>query len=149
MASPPPPPPPPCPQTSAEPYPSAVRLRESLNGHRAVFLKALYTATDAEDVTAAAKIFEKKIDVWILEILHFHRSVTGLYIGRRKAAELMVKHRSRNLTYSAALQSFEAYPTMKTLVGVRSALKELYALKNIDLYYIILCQSSLYFLPLY
>ena len=26
---------------------------------------------------------------------------------------------------------------MKTLVGVRSSLKELYALKNIDLYYII------------
>ena len=51
--------------------PSAVRLRESLIGHRAVLLKALYTATDAEDVTAAAKMFEKKIDVWILEMLHF------------------------------------------------------------------------------
>ena len=36
--------------------PSAVRLRESLSGHRAVFLKAIYTA---EDVTAAAKMFEK------------------------------------------------------------------------------------------
>ena len=90
----------------------------------------LYTTTDAEDVTAAAKMFEKKIDV---EMLHFPRNVTGLYIRRRKAAELMVKHRSRNLTYGAALQSFGASPTMKTLVGVRSALKELYALKNIDL----------------
>ena len=78
-------------------------------------------------------MFEKNIDVWILEMLNFPRSVTFLYIRRRKAAELMVKHRSRNLTYSAALQSFGASPTMKTLVGVRSALKELYALKNIDL----------------
>ena len=45
----------------------------------------------------------------------------------------MVKHRSRNLTYSSALQFFGASPTMNTLVGVRSALKKLYALKNIDL----------------
>ena len=93
----------------------------------------LYTATDAEDVTAAAKMFKKMIDVWILEMLNFPRSVTGLYIRRRKSAELMVEHRSRNLTYSAALQSFEASSTMKKLVGVRSTLKELYALKNIDL----------------
>ena len=50
---------------------SVVRLRESLSGHKAVFLKTLYTATDAKDVTAAAKMFEKKIDVWILEMLHF------------------------------------------------------------------------------
>ena len=35
----------------------------------------LFTATDAEEVTAAAKMFEKKIDVWILEMLHFPRSV--------------------------------------------------------------------------
>ena len=63
----------------------------------------------------------------------FPRSVTGLYIRRRKAAELMVKHRSRNLTYSSVLQFFGASPTMNTLVGVRSALKKLYALKNIDL----------------
>ena len=47
-------------------------------------------------------------------MLHFPR--------RRKAAELMVKHRSRNLTYSAALHSFRASLTMKTLVGVRSVL---------------------------
>ena len=78
-------------------------------------------------------MFEKKIDVWILKMLHFPRSVTGLYIRRRKATELMVKHIPKNLTYCAALQSFGASPTMKTLVGVRSALKELYALKNIDL----------------
>ena len=114
--------------------PSAVILRESLSGHRAVFLKSLYTATDAEDITAADKMFEKKIDVSILEMLHFPRSVTGLYIRRRKAAELMVEHRSRNLKYIAALQSFGASPTMKTLVGVRSALiKDLHALKNIYL----------------
>ena len=103
---------------------------ESLSGHRSVLLKALYTATDADDVTAQAKMFEKDIDV---RMLYFPRSETGLYKIRRKAAELMVKHRSRNSTYSAALQSFGASPNMKTLVGVRSALKELYAFKNIDL----------------
>ena len=37
----------------------SVALRESLSGHRSVFLKAIYTATDAEDVTAASKMFEK------------------------------------------------------------------------------------------
>ena len=36
--------------------PSTVILRESLSGLRAVFLKAFYTATDAEDVTAADKM---------------------------------------------------------------------------------------------
>ena len=35
-------------------------------GHKAVFLKAFYSATDAEDVTAADNMFEKNIDVWIL-----------------------------------------------------------------------------------
>ena len=39
--------------------PSAVTLRESLSGHRSVFLKAIYTAIDAEDVTAVANMFEK------------------------------------------------------------------------------------------
>ena len=66
--------------------PSAVRLRESLSGQRAVFLKAFYTATDPEDVTAAAKMFEKKIYVWILEMLHFPRCGRPLY--KKKAAEL-------------------------------------------------------------
>ena len=55
-----------------------------------------------------------------------------LYKKKEGAAELMMKHRSRNLTYSAVLQSFGASPTMKTLFGVRRALKELYALKNIE-----------------
>ena len=113
--------------------PAAVRLRESLRQHREVFLKALYTATDAEDAAAAATTFEKNIDTWINDMLYFPRSVSGLNTTRRKAAELMVKHRSRNLTYSAALRAFGALPRMETLVGVRSALKELYALKNIDL----------------
>ena len=105
--------------------PSAVRLRESLIGHKTVFLGLFIPPlmSDVEDVTPSAKMLEKKIDVWILEMLHYPRSVTGLYIRRRKAAELMAKHISRNLTYSAALQSFGASPTMKTLVGVRSALK--------------------------
>ena len=71
--------------------PYDVRLRESLSGHRTLFLKTRYTATDAEDETAAAKMFEKKIDVWILEMLHFPWSVTGLYIRRRKAAGLDIR----------------------------------------------------------
>ena len=52
--------------------------------------KAFYSATDNEDVAAAAKMFENKIDVLILEMLHLPRSVTGLYIRGRKVAELMV-----------------------------------------------------------
>ena len=77
-------------------------------------------------------MFEKKIDVWILEMLQYPRSVTGVSSRGRKAASLMVKHRSRNLTYGAALQAFGASPTMENLATVRSALKELYAIKNID-----------------
>ena len=65
-------------------------------------------------------------------MLQFPPSVPGIDNRARKAAELMVKHRSRNLTYSRALQAFGASPKMETLVGVRSALKELYAIKNIN-----------------
>ena len=60
-----------------------------------------------------------------------------------KKKELMMKHRSRNLTYSATLQSFGASPTMKILVGVRSALKELYALNNISFKRdVVICTST-------
>ena len=55
--------------------PSAVRLGESLSGHSSIS-QGSYT----ENVTAAANMFEKKIDVWILEMLHFPRSVTSLRI---------------------------------------------------------------------
>ena len=43
----------------------------------------------------------------------------------------MVKHRTVNLTYSDALTKFGKDPRMETLVAVRTALKELYVLKNI------------------
>ena len=57
----------------------------------------------------------------------------------------MVKHRSRNLTYSRVLQlqALGASPKMETLVGVRSALKELYALKNINIFKWIMFLNSL------
>ena len=46
--------------------PKVVTLQDSLREHRDVFLRALYSATDADDVTAAAKEFEKKIYEWII-----------------------------------------------------------------------------------
>ena len=49
-----------------------------------LILKALYTATDAEDVAAAAKMFEKKIYVWILEMLHFPGSVFDRPLYKKK-----------------------------------------------------------------
>ena len=69
-----------------------------MRGHRDVFLRFLYSVTDADDVTAAAKEFEKKIDKWIINILQFPQSVPGIYNTAIKATELMVNHRSRNLT---------------------------------------------------
>ena len=50
----------------------------------------------------------------------------------REVAELMVKHRATNLTYSHVLTKFEKDPRIKTLVAVKEALVQgLYAIKNI------------------
>ena len=73
----------------------------------------------------------------------FPRSVLGMQNRARKATELMVKHRSGNLTYSRALQAFGASPKMETQVGVKSALKELYALWNINIFKWIIFLNSL------
>ena len=76
----------------------------------------------------------KKIDRWILELRHYAKTCPGVNSRCRKAAELMVKHRAANLTYSDALTKFGKDPHMETLVAVRRALilKELYVLRNIS-----------------
>ena len=75
----------------------------------------------------------KRIDIWILELHHYAKTCSGVNSRPRKAAELMVKHRAANLTYSDALTKFGKDPRMETLATVRGSLKELYVLKY--LYY--------------
>ena len=48
-------------------------------------------------------------------MLQFPRNVPGIHNRAKKAVKLMVKHISRNLTYSHALQAFGASPKMETL----------------------------------
>ena len=53
-------------------------------------------------------------------------------VRSRKAAALIIKHRTANLTYCEALNKFGQYPSMDTLPAVRAALKEEYVLKHIN-----------------
>ena len=91
--------------------------------HRENFLRCLYEAVDSGDMTAAAKLFYQKIEPWIEDLRLYTMKAPGLNCA--KAAELMVKQRSRNLTYIAALKIFGSNPKMETLVALREALKEL------------------------
>ena len=100
--------------------------------HRDRFLKSLYTTANPRDTAAAAAVFSRKIDQWIEELRLYAKKFPGINCTQRKAAELMVKHRSRNLSYRTALKNFGSDPKMETLVALRGALKELYPLKNID-----------------
>ena len=112
--------------------PAGAKLRESIRIHREIFLRCLYTAVNSGDTAAAAALFSRKIDNWIEELRLYAKKFPGINCTQRKAAELMVKHRSRNLDHRTALKNFGSDPKMETLVALRGALKELYALKNID-----------------
>ena len=99
-----------------------------------VGLTCLYQAFNSRDTTAAANLFSGKIDVWIEELLTYARTASGVRLVQRKALVLMVKHRSINLTYRTALKNFGSDPKMETLIALRGSLKELYPLKNIDMF---------------
>jgi hypothetical protein len=51
----------------------------------------------------------------------------------------MVKHRSRKLTYRAALKNFYSNPKFEELVAPRGALKELYASRYTEIIFNIDC----------
>ena len=70
----------------------------------------------------------------IEELLTYAKTASRVRLVQRKALVLMVKHRSRNLTYRTALKNFGSDPKMETLVALRGSLKELYPLKNIDMF---------------
>ena len=57
-------------------------------------------------MTAATNLLSRKIDVWIENIHLYAKKAPGINCTQKKAAELMAKHRSRNLTYKAALETF-------------------------------------------
>ena len=86
--------------------PAGVRIRESIKMAREEFLKKLYVATHQKQTTEAAAIFMRKIDNWILELRNYARTCPSIKPRFRKASELMIKHRSANLTYRAALKKF-------------------------------------------
>ena len=111
--------------------PAGVKIRESIKEARGEFLTSLYTAVTSAETTVAATILTEKIDQWILSLRTFTRQNRSVTIKFRRAADLMIKHRSTNLSYRLALKVFGKSPSMETLVAVRSSLKELYVLKNI------------------
>ena len=112
--------------------PAGVRIRESIKAAREEFIKKMYVAIDRSQTTAAAATFIKKIDAWILELRTYAKTCPCLKPRSRKASELMIKHRSANLTYRNALERFGREPRMENLPPVRAALKELYILKHIE-----------------
>ena len=55
--------------------------------------------------------------MWIEDLRIYAKTAPGLKCAQRKAAELMVKHRAKNLTHKTALKNFGSDPKMETLVA--------------------------------
>jgi hypothetical protein len=81
-----------------------LKLRDSIRTHQEIFLRCLYQAVDPRDTAAAANFFSPKIDTWIEDLRIYAKTAPGLKYAQMEAAELMVKHRARNLTYKTALK---------------------------------------------
>jgi hypothetical protein len=113
--------------------PAGVKLRDSIRTHREIFLRCLCQAVDSRDTAAAVNLFSRKIDTWIEDLRIYAKTAPGLKCMQSKAAELMVKHRAKNLTNKTALKNFSSDPRMETLVALRHSLKELNPLKYIDM----------------
>jgi hypothetical protein len=84
---------------------AGAKLRNSIRIHREILLRCLYEAEDSADTTAAENLFSRKIDTWIEHLHLYAKKAPGINSIQKKAAELLVKHRSRNLTYKAALKT--------------------------------------------
>ena len=67
-------------------------------------LTYLYQALDSRETAAAASLFSRKTDTWIEDIHIYAETAPGLKCAQRKTAELMVKHRAKNLTFLVALR---------------------------------------------
>jgi hypothetical protein len=116
--------------------PAEAKLRNSIRIRRKIFLRCLYEGVDSGDTMAAANIFSRKIVTWIEELRLYAKKAPGINCStKKKAAELMANHRStfRNLTYRAALKNFGSDPKIVTLVALRGALREPYALKYTEI----------------
>jgi hypothetical protein len=96
---------------------------------------------DYGDTTASANLylFSRKIDTWIEDLHLYAKKAPGINCTQKKAAELMVKHWSRNLTCRAALKNFYSDSKLEELVAPRGALKELYASKYTEIVFNIDC----------
>ena len=84
---------------------AGAKLRNFIRIHREILLRCLYEAEDSGDTTAAENLFFQKIDTWIEHLHLYAKKAPGINCTQKKAAELMVKHRSRNHTYKAALKT--------------------------------------------
>ena len=90
----------------SEKLPAGVFVRESIENAREEFIKSLHGATDTTETTAAAELFVKKIDVWILKFRSHAKSCPCINSQSRKALELMVRHGAANLIYREVLSKF-------------------------------------------
>ena len=112
--------------------PAGILLRDRIKKLRGLFLQELYTATTSDAASAAAINFWKEIDLWILDIGNYAMKCPGYKRSQRKLNLLLVKRRTRNLTYKDALQKFSDNPNLETLPELRGALKQLYYIKNLS-----------------
>ena len=72
------------------------------------------------------------IDLWILDVENYAMKCPGYKRSQRKLNLLLVKRRTKNLTYKDALQKFSDNPNLETLPELRGALKQLYYIKNLS-----------------
>ena len=126
--------------------PAGILLRDRIKKLRGLFLQELYTATTSDAASAAAINFRKEIDLWILDMQNYTMKCPGYNRSQRKLNLLLVKRRTRNLTYKDALQKFSDNPNLETLPELRGALKQLYYIKNLSANWIFWCH--IFILPI-
>ena len=88
--------------------PAGILLRDRIKKLRGLFLQELYTATTSDAASAAAINFRKEIDLWILDMQNYTMKCPGYNRSQRKLNLLLVKRRTRNLTYKDA-QTWRRY----------------------------------------
>ena len=95
--------------------PAGILLRDRIKKLRGLFLQELYTATTSDAASAAAINFWQEIDLWILDIENYAMKCPGYKRFQiRKLNLLLVKRRTRNLTYKDALQKLSDNPNLES-----------------------------------
>ena len=107
-------------------------LLNKIKKYRADFYTTLRTAASTTEISLACNTFGSKIERWLDSVICHARQAHGFTRRQRKATALEAKARSRNLTFRKYLDRLSSSPTEKNLFSLRTSLREIYYIVNID-----------------